>query len=109
MSNDRPREILLALVNAVEGREDEFEEWYSTVHIPEILELPGFVSAQRYVISEEAAAGFRYATVYEVEGSAAEARTRLFGAGLGASPALDQSQLVLTPFTALGEPLRASD
>ncbi|MFT4051507.1 MAG: hypothetical protein QM677_04560 [Microbacterium sp.] len=108
---DEPREILLALVNSVAGQDDEFNEWYSNTHIPEVLTVPGFVSAQRYAISAdgESAAGFRYATVYEVEGSALEARAALFGAGLSAvSPSIDLANMVFAAFSPVGEPIRSA-
>ena len=39
---------LLALSNPVEGREAEFNQWFDTVHIPEVLRVPGFASVQRF-------------------------------------------------------------
>jgi hypothetical protein len=52
--------------------EDDFNEWYDA-HLPEILSIPGFVSAQRYrldpvVVDDEAAVTYRYLAVYEIEG-----------------------------------------
>lgn len=100
MSQPENKEILIAMVNAVDGRENEFNEWYSGEHIPQILDLPGFVSAQRYEVADtpEAAAGYRYATVYEVEGSALEARNQLFTGNLGSSESMDSTQLLMAAF-----------
>ena len=39
---------LIALTTPVAGREDEFHDWYQNVHLPEILALPGGISAQRF-------------------------------------------------------------
>ena len=39
--------------NAVPGREAEFDSWYDEVHLPEVLAIPGFLSAQRYRLSEQ--------------------------------------------------------
>jgi hypothetical protein len=33
--------------NPVEGREDAFNDWYNTIHLPEALKIGGFVSAKR--------------------------------------------------------------
>ena len=44
-------------------REDEFNDWYDNVHVPEICSVPGFVSARRY----RAADGSGYLAVYEIE------------------------------------------
>ena len=39
---------LIALTTPVAGREDEFHDWYQNIHLPEVLALPGGVSAQRF-------------------------------------------------------------
>ncbi|MER5184687.1 hypothetical protein ABT009_41405 [Streptomyces sp. NPDC002896] len=92
------REVLLALTNPVEGKEEEFREWYWGKHIPEILDLPGFVSARRCRAADGAVGvPYRYATVYEVEGSAKAALETLFTAGLSSSDALDTTSVVMVP------------
>lgn len=66
-------------------REDEFNTWYSEVHLPDIRAIPGFVAARRYRL--HTAEGqpdpglHTYLAVYEVEaddltGPAAELRRR---------------------------------
>ena len=52
--------------------EDEFNEWYDA-HLPEILSIPGFVSAQRYrldpvVVDADVPVRYRFMALYEVEG-----------------------------------------
>ncbi|MDR7159934.1 DUF4286 family protein [Arthrobacter sp. BE255] len=103
-STNSPREILIALVNAVDGKDAEFNEWYSDTHIPEVVALPGFVSAQRYEYASDAPTPYRYATVYEIEGSAAEAQTVLFGAGLGGTETQDLLQMFFGAFAPIGGP-----
>ena len=41
---------LIALSNAVAGREQDFEQWYDEQHLPDVLRIPGFVGAQRFEI-----------------------------------------------------------
>ena len=48
-------------------REEEFNNWYDNIHIPDILETPGFLSATRYVINEPQEGRGKYLTVYEIE------------------------------------------
>lgn len=103
-SPNTPREILIALVNAVDGKDAEFNEWYSDTHIPEVVALPGFVSAQRYEFASDAPTPYRYATVYEIEGSAARAQTVLFGAGLGGTDTQDLPQMFFGAFAPIGGP-----
>ncbi len=50
------------------GREDEFNQWYENVHVPEVLRMPGFLSGQRYrVVDPETSELPRYLAVYEIE------------------------------------------
>lgn len=70
------RFIQVVLSNPAAGREDEFNEWYDTVHIPELLAVPGMLSATRYALHEAAiyhvegavAPEHKYMCVYEMEG-----------------------------------------
>jgi hypothetical protein len=43
--------LLLVFTNAAAGREDEFHRWYDETHIPDVLAVPGVVSAQRYAVA----------------------------------------------------------
>ena len=52
--------------------DEEFNTWYDA-HLPEILSIPGFVSAQRYrlepVVRDSAEpVSYRYLAAYEIEG-----------------------------------------
>jgi hypothetical protein len=42
--------VLTVLTNAVPGKEKEFDDWYTKVHLREVLSIPGFVSAQRFKV-----------------------------------------------------------
>ena len=43
------RAVLIVMSDAVEGRDDEYNDWYDRVHLADVLALPGFVAARRYV------------------------------------------------------------
>ena len=52
--------------------DEEFCEWYDA-HLPEILSIPGFVSAQRFRLEPVVAdavepTSYRYLALYEIEG-----------------------------------------
>jgi hypothetical protein len=49
------------------SREDEFNDWYDNTHIPEILAVPGFVSARRYKVHGDSATGRAYLAIYELD------------------------------------------
>jgi hypothetical protein len=69
-------ETLLWLVFSapVEGHEDEFNDWYDEVHLPEVQAVPGIRSAQRLVLGpERRPLGDneplpRYLAIYEIDG-----------------------------------------
>lgn len=67
------RHLLLVLSDPEDGREDEFNEWYSGVHIEETLRAPGWLAAQRFVRSDsqlsERIPHQRYLALYEFEGA----------------------------------------
>ncbi len=47
-------------------REAEFNEWYDGAHVPELLAVPGFVSARRYRrVGDDGE--HEYLAVYEIE------------------------------------------
>jgi hypothetical protein len=58
--------------NPVEGREDEYNEWYSNRHLPDLRTVAGVVSARRFTIADRQARlvsqqQYRYLSLYEVE------------------------------------------
>lgn len=45
-------DLFLVFSNPAEGRDDEFNDWYDTRHLAEVLAVPGVVSARRYTLAE---------------------------------------------------------
>jgi hypothetical protein len=58
--------VLLAMTNAVDGREREFNEGYTSRHIHDILKVAGVVSAQRFQCRAGQEA-FGFLALYELE------------------------------------------
>ena len=60
----------MALTNAVDDREDEYNDWYNNTHLKDVLNVPGFVSAQRFRLSSAqrmANPPYKYLAIYEIE------------------------------------------
>ncbi|MEV6062913.1 hypothetical protein [Nocardia asteroides] len=62
----------VVLTNPVEGREDEFNEWYTNTHVHDVLRIPGFLSAQRFELSGDGQRApephpWKYFALYEIE------------------------------------------
>ncbi|MBI2847862.1 MAG: hypothetical protein HYX83_01660 [Chloroflexi bacterium] len=55
------------------AREAEFNEWYNKVHLPDIMETPGFLGATRYEIVLPATGEAKFLAIYEIEADDLEA------------------------------------
>ena len=51
------------------AREDEFNDWYSNTHLPEIRAVPGFVAARRYRVHDSSggSSAHSYLAIYEID------------------------------------------
>lgn len=60
---------IIVLSKPVAGRETEFDEWYTNVHVRDLLKVPGFRTAQRFRIMEGLSSGApqQFIAMYEVE------------------------------------------
>ena len=94
------RAVLIVMSDAAEGRDDEYNDWYDRVHLADVLAVPGFVAARRYVAEPSVHGELpaqRYLAVYEMEGDDLDA---LHGALSSAaqkmeiSPAFDRARTV---------------
>lgn len=60
--------LLLVTSRALEGRDDEYNRWYDTTHVVDVLGVPGFKACQRYVKADPGQSGVPvYVAAYEVE------------------------------------------
>lgn len=51
----------------VPSRENEYNNWYYNIHLPDVLKSPGFVGVKRYVIKEPRNGRGKFLTVCEIE------------------------------------------
>jgi len=67
--------VFMVFANAVEGKDDEFNDWYNNVHLGEVLQVPGFASGQRFEMSGAPTPGadHKYLAMYELETDDAQA------------------------------------
>jgi hypothetical protein len=94
---------LIVYSNPVEGREDEYNEWYDTVHLDEVLALGPFTAAQRFVATEHQMRPqqHRYVAIYEYEGTPEDAE-RALRAGMAS---MRLSDALADPFMVFVEPV----
>ena len=109
----------VVMTNPTAGKEDEFNEWYNTHHIPDVLNVPGFVSAQRFGIAEaqmggEKSGAYKYLALYEIEtddiaGVLKELRARAGTPEIVPSDAIDMKNVASFVFTPVAEKVMAKD
>ncbi len=60
---------MLVMSRPAEGREDEYNAWYQDVHLPELVSLPGIVSARRFRLARKVSEveTYPYLAVYDIE------------------------------------------
>jgi hypothetical protein len=62
---------LVVLSNPAEGREDEYNDWYTNTHLADVLRVPGIVRAQRLRRTEQqrdaSPQPWKYLAIYECE------------------------------------------
>lgn len=46
------KHLFVVFSNPVEGREDDYNTWYTDVHLQDALKIPGIVAAQRFKLSD---------------------------------------------------------
>jgi len=109
----------LALTNPVTGKEDAFNQWYDTHHIPDVINVPGFISGQRFKLADsqfggEASKAFKYLAVYEIEtddiaGTIKELQTRGGTVDITPTDAIDMKNVATYMFTPIREKVMAKD
>ena len=62
-----PTHVLVVRAGVPEEIETEWNRWYDTVHLPEILACPGFRAGRRYCTGSSAAGRF-YLALYDIDG-----------------------------------------
>lgn len=66
------RYLFLAFSNPVAGREDEYNDWYDTHHVRDVVNVPGFICGQRFRLASTQFAlsqppPHRYLALYEID------------------------------------------
>jgi hypothetical protein len=89
---------LIVSSGPAEGREDEYNDWYDNIHLPEFVALPGVISGRRFKVVADGKP--TYSAIYEL----AEDPDKVMGAmsegikngTVHMSDALDMTSLSIT-------------
>jgi hypothetical protein len=106
---------LVVFSDPMPHREDEYNTWYSEVHLPHVLAVPGFVSARRLKLAdgpgiENTPLPGKYMALYEMEtddpaGVLKEMWSRAGTPAMPISGAIDAPNSTHTLFAAITEDL----
>ena len=62
---------MVVFTNAVEGKDEEFNDWYQNTHLQQIVGIKSFVQAQRFRFNTNIVPGAanpsRYMAIYDIE------------------------------------------
>lgn len=93
---------LVVLLNAVEGKDDEFNDWYDSKHVPDLLAVDGFVGATRLRrMDVPPAVGQRtYMAVYDIRTDdlpsvMTEMNSRVRSGVIDVSPTIDNASMIM--------------
>jgi hypothetical protein len=99
---------LIVFLDPVEGRDDEFNEWYDNQHVPDALSIPCFRSGQRFKTGPtymDRDAPCQYAALYEIEADSLDEALEAASDGTARFPVSDGVDLASAhayPLTPLG-------
>jgi len=109
----------VVLTNPTLGKDAEFNEWYNQQHIHDVLNVPGFVCAQRFRLADAQMGGdadspYKYLALYEIEtddvaGTLKELQSRRGTADMVMSDAIDMKKVAAYIFTPVAEQMMAKD
>ena len=100
------------------GQEAEYNEWYNKIHIPDVLNVPGFVAAQRFTLADaqlgDGPHAHRYLALYEIETDDAkttlkELQKRVGTADMVMSDGIDMKGISAGLFEPVAERVLAKD
>ncbi|MGE4431253.1 MAG: hypothetical protein AB7E05_10990 [Sphingobium sp.] len=110
-----PNYNLAVFLNAVEGKEKEFNEWYEVHHVPDALSLPGMKAGQRFKAGPEymgQSAPCKYMAFYEIEAPSLDDAIAIFTDGTAkfyVSDAVDLASVHAYPLTPITEKFSSSE
>ena len=109
------RYVFVVMTNATDGQDERFNAWYDNQHIPDVLKIDGFASAQRFMLPADntnPAATRNYLTLYEIETDDLMKTQAALAAATGTSAmplsdALDRSSAFAVFYQATGDKIIA--
>ena len=105
------RHLLLVHADPANGSDDDFNNWYDDIHLPDVLAVSGFVAAQRYIAAPSVHGGLpprRNLAIYGMETDDLPAALAAATKHMHFDPAFDRAAHHTYAFTAVSPRLEAS-
>ena len=72
------RYVMMVLTNPVAGQDDAYNEWYDSEHVPDVVNVDGFVRGQRFRLAATGLGNVdppshQYLALYDLEAESAAA------------------------------------
>lgn len=106
--------LFMVRSNPKTGQETAFNDWYSDVHLPEVLGIRGFLSAQRFTLNAaqvQSDQAQSYLAIYEIDTDNVPGTLEQLSKAtwLNMSDAIDPESINISIFSAITDKLTGSD
>ncbi|WP_410872861.1 hypothetical protein [Nocardia sp. A7] len=96
---------LMVFATPHDGMDEEYNRWYTDVHIPEVLTIPGVVSCERHRLERGGPDELQYLAVFDLDDDPAtilaELRARSMDGRMTMSTASDPARTRVTVWSSL--------
>jgi hypothetical protein len=107
----------VVLTNPTSGKEADYNKWYNEQHIPDVLNVPGFVAAQRFCLADTQMNDknpHKYLALYEIEtddlaGALKDLQSRVGTDDMVMSDAIDMQNIGAFIFSPVAGKVQAND
>lgn len=94
--------------NPVAGKEDEYNRWYNDVHLPEVLQIDGFQTAQRFKLHTRQVQPnptHTYLAIYQIDSNDVDGTLANLSKAtwMNLSDAIDTTSLEIGIYQAMGD------
>ena len=106
--------LFMVRSNPKPGQETAFNDWYTDVHLPEVLGIQGFLSAQRFTLNSaqvQSDQAQSYLAIYEIDTDNVPGTLEQLSKAtqLNMSDAIDPTSIDISIFSAITDKLISRD
>lgn len=98
--------------NPVAGKEVEYNDWYTNVHLKEVLQVKGLKAAQRFILTKaqmSESQAHKYMAIYEIENDDIEGTVQRLAAAaakFSMKPVIDMENATISIFQSITDEVK---